>query len=179
MSLATEIARLNELYRTGALTEEEFAKAKAALLTAPPDVSGGPPPLPRDDLDGPDDAGSAARRRDPEALQRDERQWAMYIHLSMLSGLVLPLAGFVVPIVLWQLKRVELPGVDAHGKVAANWMLSLVIYTVLSVALAFLYVGIPLLVALGVVTIVFPIMGGVKANNGELWPYPLSIRFFR
>jgi uncharacterized Tic20 family protein len=176
MGLADEISRLDELHRTGALTDEEFARAKSALLSAPPDVSGGPPPLPGAGLD---DAGEGPRPRDPEARARDERQWSMYVHFSMLAGLLVPLAGFLLPIVLWQVKKTELPGVDAHGKIAVNWMLSLVIYSVAAVALAFVVVGIPLLIALGVVAIVFPIIGGIKASEGRVWPYPLSIPFFR
>jgi len=27
--------------------------------------------------------------------------------------------------------------------------------------------------------IAFPIVGGIKANNGEVWRYPLSIQFFK
>jgi hypothetical protein len=43
--------------------------------------------------------------------------------------------------------------------------------------LSLVVIGIPLLLAVLVLTIVFPIIGGVKANNGELWRYPLSIQF--
>ena len=45
--------------------------------------------------------------------------------------------------------------------------------------LCFVLIGIPLLVALAVAAIVFPVVGGVKANNGEVWPYPCSIAFFK
>ena len=39
-------------------------------------------------------------------------------------------------------------------------------------------IGIPLVMALAVAAIALPIIGGIRANNGEAWPYPLSIRFF-
>jgi uncharacterized Tic20 family protein len=174
MSLASEIERLTDLHHRGALSDEEFARAKAALLTQPPDVSGAPPPLPRRDDDGEDDVPP---RRDPAAREREARQWAMFVHLSLLLGLVVPLAGFVVPIVLWQTKKAEVPGLDAHGKAVVNWMISAVIYGIACVGLAFVIVGIPLLIALGVVMIVFPILGGVKASEGTVWRYPLSIPF--
>jgi uncharacterized Tic20 family protein len=35
------------------------------------------------------------------------------------------------------------------------------------------------LIAIGILDFVFTIMGAVKASNGELWNYPLSIRFFK
>ena len=44
--------------------------------------------------------------------------------------------------------------------------------------LVFVLVGFPLLGILGVLSIVFPIIGAVKANEGTVWTYPLSIKFF-
>lgn len=108
----------------------------------------------------------------------ETRQWAMFLHLSLLAGLLVPGAGFVLPIVLWQIKKDELPGIDAHGKVVANWLISALIYGVASGILCFLLVGIPLLAILGLLSLIFPIIGGIKANEGIVWKYPLSIRFF-
>lgn len=193
MGLTDELARLGEMRRDGVLTDEEFARAKAALLTAPPDVSGPPPIPPRARVDADTRHGAAPAGRTasappplprdepsaPEARARSERQWAMYIHFSVLAGLLVPLAGFLLPIVLWQTRREELPGVEAHGKIVANWLLSALIYGIASGVLVFALVGIPMLVALGVLSIVFPVLGGVRAGEGVAWPYPLSIRFFR
>ena len=36
-----------------------------------------------------------------------------------------------------------------------------------------------LIYVLTALCIIFPIIGGIKANNGELWKYPLSIQFFK
>ncbi len=102
----------------------------------------------------------------------------MFLHLSLLAGLVVPGAGFILPIVLWQVKKETVPGLDAHGKVVANWMLSALIYAVVSGFLCLLLVGIPLLVILGLLSIIFPIIGGIRANEGILWKYPMSIQFF-
>ncbi|MCL6501246.1 MAG: DUF4870 domain-containing protein [Pirellulales bacterium] len=115
----------------------------------------------------------------PAAGQREVRQWAMFLHLSLLAGYLVPLAGLVAPIVIWQLKKAEMPELDVHGKIVVNWLLSYVIYGIASFFLAFVLIGIPLLAALGIVGIVFPIVGGIKANNGEVWQYPLSIRFLK
>ena len=49
----------------------------------------------------------------------------------------------------------------------------------MAVLLTLILIGIPLAIALVLAAIVFPILGGVKANDGELWPYPFSIQFFR
>lgn len=90
----------------------------------------------------------------------------------------MPFAGLVVPIVIWQLKKDEYPVVDEHGRVVMNWILSMFIYLAAGILLTFILIGIPLLFALGIAALVFPIVGAVKANNGEVWPYPLSIKFF-
>lgn len=122
--------------------------------------------------------GQAAAGPPITQQEKDARQWAMFLHLSLLAGFVVPVAGWVAPIVIWQIKKDELPGIDAHGRIVVNWMISAAIYTFVSILLIFLLIGIPLLTALGIITIVFPVIGGIKANNGEVWPYPLSLKIF-
>jgi uncharacterized Tic20 family protein len=90
---------------------------------------------------------------------------------------VVPLAGFVTPIVIWMLKKEAMPEIDVHGRIVINWLISKFIYAVICIPLIFVVVGIPLLIVLGVLGIVFPIIGAVKANSGERWRYPLSIAF--
>lgn len=108
----------------------------------------------------------------------DVRQWTTFLHLSLLAGVLVPGAGFVLPIILWQVKKDEMPAVDAHGKVVVNWLISALIYGVVCGVLAFLLIGLPLLGILGILSVVFPIIGAIKANEGTLWTYPLSIRIF-
>ncbi|HEX3102595.1 MAG TPA: DUF4870 domain-containing protein [Pyrinomonadaceae bacterium] len=109
----------------------------------------------------------------------DQRQMGMFLHLSQLAGLIVPLAGIVVPIILWQTQKDKIPALDPHGKMVANWMISALIYAVVSIPLMFLIVGFFTLLAVAVLHIVFPIIGAVKANNGELWNYPLTIKFIK
>ena len=171
MALADELHKLDQLRQSGALTDEEYAKAKAHVLEAAAQPT---PAAPSGSL-GSTFGFPSAR---PVDIEQQTRLWAMLIHLSLLAGILIPYAGYVVPIVIWQLKKNELPGIDAHGRVAANWMISWVIYTVIAFVLCFVLIGIPLLLVLAILHIVFPIIGAVKANEGELWQYPLSIKFF-
>jgi hypothetical protein len=96
----------------------------------------------------------------------------------MLAGFVVPLAGLVAPIIIWQIKKKEMPSLDAHGCNAANWIISSLIYMVVSTILVFIVIGIPMLVVLGVLCIVFPVIAAIKANDGIVWQYPLCITFF-
>lgn len=106
-------------------------------------------------------------------------QWALFLHLSQLVGYVVPFIGWIAPILIWQLKKEEIPSLDAHGKVVVNWILSSLIYFAVSGILIIVIIGIPMLIALMVLGIIFPIMGAVKADNGIVWKYPLSIQFFK
>jgi uncharacterized Tic20 family protein len=114
---------------------------------------------------------------------KDTRLWGMILHLSLLLGHFTFLVGLVAPIIIWQIKKNELPGIDQHGKNAANWIISLLIYGAicagLFITVILAIVAIPLGIVLAVLGVVFPIIAGIKANSGEYWKYPLSITFFK
>ncbi len=112
-------------------------------------------------------------------MDQNTRTWAMVLHLSVFAGYIVPLAGLVVPIVVWQLKKEEMPALDDHGKMVVNFLISMLIYSVISFVLVFAFIGIPLLFALSIIGIVFPIIGGIKANGGELWQYPLILKLVK
>lgn len=105
------------------------------------------------------------------------RLWATLLHLSLLAGFIVPIAGLVVPIVIYVLKKQELPGLEPHFNVVMNWILSLLIYGLVSAVLVVVLVGVVLLWLLAVLALVFPIIGAIKANDGVVWEYPLSIPF--
>lgn len=112
-------------------------------------------------------------------MSQEAKTWGMILHLSMLAGHVAVLLGFVAPIVIWQVKKDQLPEIDQHGKNAVNWLLSYLIYAASCVPLCFVIIGIPLLALLSLTSVIFCIIAGVKASNGETWKYPGSITFFR
>ena len=102
----------------------------------------------------------------------------MLLHLSQLTSLFLPPGGWVAPIIMWALFKDRDSRIDLHGKVVLNWILSAIIYSVACLLLAFVVIGIPLLIALHLSGLIFAVVGGIKANDGHLWSYPLSIQFF-
>ena len=115
----------------------------------------------------------------PNSHDSQTRQMALFLHLSQFLGYVVPIAGKIVPILIWQLKKNEMPGLDEHGKNVTNWIISMFIYAIISGILCLILIGFPMVLALIVMEIVFPIIGGIKANNGEVWKYPLAIPFFK
>ena len=43
----------------------------------------------------------------------------------------------------------------------------------------FVLIGFLTMLAVCVMGVVFPIIGAMKANSGELWEYPLAIKFLK
>jgi uncharacterized protein len=119
--------------------------------------------------------------RPPTALQTaEERQTGLFLHLSQLVNIVLPPAGLIAPIVIWQIQKDKMPALDAHGKMVTNWIISSLIYWVISCVLLVVFlIGLIPMIGLAIAGIAFPIIGGIKANNGELWEYPLTIKFLK
>ena len=109
----------------------------------------------------------------------DQRQMGMFLHLSQLANVVRFPIGLVLPIVLWQTQKDKVPALDVHGKMVVNWMISETIYMFVSIVLMFVLVGFLTILVVALMGIIFPIVGAVKANNGELWNYPLTIKFIK
>lgn len=115
-----------------------------------------------------------------------DNTWAMLCHLSSLSGYLGNGIGSIVgPLLIWIIKKDTMPEVDAHGKEALNFNLSILIYglclTVFTIAtLGFgVFLSVPLLLALVIFHVVCTVMATLKANNGEFYRYPLTIRLIK
>ena len=108
----------------------------------------------------------------------DERMWAMLSHLSaLLVFTAIPFAHILGPLVVWFVKRDQYPLVDDQAKEALNFQISMTIYAVVATVLMFLVIGFLIWPVLAIGWLVLVILAGVKANNGERYRYPLTIRF--
>ncbi|GAB6933879.1 DUF4870 domain-containing protein [Calditerricola satsumensis] len=111
--------------------------------------------------------------------EKQARMWATVCHLAALAGYIVPMGHVFGPLVVWLLKRHDSPFVDDQGKEALNFQLSLTLYGLVAALLVFVLIGLPLLLALLVIQVVFVIIAAVKANEGQTYRYPMSIRFFK
>ena len=109
------------------------------------------------------------------------RTWHMWCHLSALSGLFVPVGFVLGPLIIWQIKKNEIPSIETHGKAALNFQLTLLILVMVIVVvgfiLSFFCVGFLLFFLLplvGLAGIIFPIIAGLKANEGKDYKYPYS-----
>jgi uncharacterized protein len=119
----------------------------------------------------------------PRSPESEARTWNMFCHLSALAGFVgVPLGNVLGPLVVWQIKKGEIPSVEVHGKAALNFQLTLLIAGMVVgaatvIGMFFCGVGlllVPVLILIGLAGIIFPIIAGIKANNGEDYKYPWS-----
>jgi uncharacterized Tic20 family protein len=185
MSAADELNKLKKLHDDRTITDEQYERAKAKLLDEE-EARGEDedereerrPRRRRDRAEDDDEEDEYALRR-RRARRKKVREWCMILHLSLLAGHVVALGGIIAPIVIWQAKKDEMPELDEHGKNAMNWLITWVLYMAVSLVLAFVVVGIPLLIVGGVLGVVFPILAAVKANEGQVWKYPLAIPFLK
>jgi uncharacterized Tic20 family protein len=108
-----------------------------------------------------------------------EKTWAMLCHFGAFAGFIFPFGNIIVPLIIWQIKQHEIPGIEKHGKEVVNFQISTTIYFLVAAFLSILLIGIPLLIVLVIFEIIVIIQGGIKANNGEFYKYPLNIHFIK
>ncbi|MFA6134141.1 MAG: DUF4870 domain-containing protein [Phycisphaerae bacterium] len=124
-------------------------------------------------------AGVAAAQPLSEG-EKNARMWGMFCHLAAMAGFVFPFIGAIVgPLVIWLIKGNEHPFIDANGKNSLNFQISMVIYGLLSIPLWIIFIGIFTLAAVVIVDVVCVIIATIKANEGETFKYPLTIRFVK
>ncbi len=123
----------------------------------------------------------AAESIGPSTLPSAEaRKWAMICHLVALVGLLGNGIGFVLgPLVVWLLKKDEDPFIDEQGKESVNFQITMMIAALVSLALMLILIGFLLITIVVAMMIIFPIIGAMKANEGEHYRYPLTIRFIK
>jgi uncharacterized protein len=109
----------------------------------------------------------------------EAKNFAMLCHLISLLGPVTGVGHIIGPLVIWLWKKDEHPFIDEHGKESLNFQISMSIYLLITIALWCFLVGIPLTFLIGVADIVLAIIAGLKAANGEMYRYPLTIRFLK
>ena len=107
-----------------------------------------------------------------------ERLWAMLSHLLSFVAAYLFL-GFVAPLVILLVFGSRSAFVRANAVESLNFNLSWLLYGIIAVILAFVLIGFFILIVLGIAYLVLVIIASVKANNGEMYRYPATIRFVR
>lgn len=149
-----DLKTLDELREKGSITEEEYQREKAKILNE----------------------GTTYNYSRKPLFGMSENSYLMLMHVSQFAGILVPFAGFIIPILLWISNKDTNVKVDMHGKNILNFMISFLIYAAI---LTITLIGIPFAIIVGVVYVVFVILASIKANNGEYWKYPFTIEFVK
>jgi len=107
-----------------------------------------------------------------------ERLWGMLAHLLSFVAAYLFL-GFVAPLIVLLVFGPRSAFVRANAVESLNFNLSWLLYGIVAVILAIVLIGFVILIVLGIAYLVLVIVASVKANNGEVYRYPATIRFVR
>jgi uncharacterized Tic20 family protein len=107
----------------------------------------------------------------PPAPSGSDKIWSMLSHLSALLGV-----GLLLPLVVYLAMRRDSDYVATNAREALNFHISVLIYSLCCVPLVFILVGIPLILIIGVGSLVLAIIATVKASDGHCYRYPLTLR---
>ncbi len=114
-----------------------------------------------------------------DSPDKDARLWGMLCHLIAFSGYVIPFGSVLGPLIIWLIKKDEMPFVDDQGKESLNFQLTMLIAVIISAILMFVVIGFLLLGVLIIFQIIVVIMASIKANEGVRYRYPYTIRFIK
>ena len=144
-----------------------------------PQASQPPNPQPASQLPGSQPPNAPPPNTQPPPLRQDRTLDATCHFLSFAGLIGIPFGNILGPLVLWAIKKDEMPSVNEHGKESINFQISMTIYTIIAGLSILIAIGIVLLPAIIVLNLVLVVIAGVKAANGEFYRYPLTIRFIK
>src|ERR1700719_1622415 len=108
------------------------------------------------------------------------RSWCAFIHASALLGVLLHFPGHLLPpLILWLIKRDDALELDAHGKEAVNFQISMLIYNLVAAVFCLVLIGFVFLAILWILNTVFVIIAAIQASDGKFYRYPMTIRFIQ
>lgn len=162
--------------------DETSASSESTPSQPPPSGAASPPPPPP-----PSPPPSQNAQVSGDKPGQDQRQWAMFAHLSaLIGGLVTAWTGgwgvFIGPLVIWLVKKDEMPFVDDQGKEALNFNITIAIAFVIMLIFSIvtfgvgLLVTVPLWIVISIYWLVVTIIATLRANEGERYRYPLTLR---
>ena len=110
----------------------------------------------------------------------DQKHYCMLLHLSPLAGGIIPVAGLILPIIMYATNKEHSRFIEETGRNVLNWMITSVIFLIVAAILgAIIPPFMFLLGAIAVIDLIFMVIGALKANEGIVYKYPLTIEFIK
>lgn len=125
------------------------------------------------------EAGEETHPPQPRSREPDdsERKWAMGAHLSGFAGLLgIPFGNILGPLIVWMLKKEEMPFAADQAKEALNFQISFTIYGLVAALSILVFIGVLILPILAVAWIVLMIKAGIMSRDGNRYRYPYVFR---
>lgn len=129
-----------------------------------PDYSAAPPPPP---------PAYAAPVGEQPLSQSDERLWAMLAHLSEF------VLAIIAPLLILVLLGKRSAFVTDQAKEALNFHITVLIASIVAGLSLLIFIGVILLPVVIIGAAVLAIIAAIKSYNGELYRYPVNIRFIK
>lgn len=115
------------------------------------------------------------------AENNDENMYGMLAHLSplIISAISGGGLGFIGPLIIYMMRKEKNDKSVENAKNALNFFITFAIIAIICIVLSWLIIPIILLAIAGIIALIWSIMGSVKANNGEVYKYPICINFIK
>ena len=105
--------------------------------------------------------------------ESDERMYAMLSHIGII------VFGWLPPLIFWLIGKDKSAFVDNQAKEALNFSILLTIGYIIGWVTSFILIGFLIIPAVWIVSLIFCIQGGLKANKGEEYRYPFNWRIIK
>lgn len=113
-------------------------------------------------------------------MMKEDKQLLVITHLSQLLDFVSGIGGFIVPLIIWLVKKDEIVGMDENGKAILNFRISMFIYILICIPLILLLgLGLFGLIAIGFFYLIFPIVNAIRVSNNQEPNYPFSLTIIK
>ena len=123
-------------------------------------------------------------------ISRETSNFLVFLHLSQLSGLIIPLGNLIVPIVMWLVRKDE-KLIDKQGRMVVNFQISMTIYMIIPSIIMFFYlfsaeeikfavffiIVIAIFILIPILVLIMAIVNSIRASKNEKVSYPLTIKF--
>jgi uncharacterized Tic20 family protein len=111
----------------------------------------------------------------------EEKTWALVAHFGGAAGMFIGggLLGWVPPLIALLAKGNQSPTVRAHAVSALNFQLLWSIIALVGYILLCVAIGFVIFLAAMVIGIVFGIIAGIRANEGQVYRYPMSVNIIK
>ena len=121
------------------------------------------------------DMNEAAAPASAVGASQEDKTLAMLTHLS---GIIF---GFLVPLIVWLINkdRSDKAFLNDQAKEALNFQITILIGYVAGMVLTIILIGPLISFAAWIVSLIFSIIAGIKANEGVSYRYPFALRLIK